>query len=147
MRAGFGEEHGRLSRGVSTADDDDLLARAKLCLHRGGAIVDPGALEVGQTREVRFAILRAGRDDDGARRDPLTTVNLDRIRTPLARQLRGAFRDEKVGAELLRLCEGARRELLTGDAVRKAEIVLDARTGNGLAPCGGGFDDERVESF
>ena len=42
-------------------------------------------------------------------------------------------RDQHLGAEFLRLVEGAAGERLPGDAGRKAEVVLDARAGAGLA--------------
>ena len=51
-----------------------------------------------------------------------------------------------LGAEFLRLHEGACRQRLPGDAGRKAEIVLDARAGAGLSAIGAAVehDDARA---
>ena len=44
----------------------------------------------------------------------------------------GAARQAVLGAELLRLAEGAAGQRGAGDAGRKAEVVLDPRRGPGL---------------
>ena len=55
----------------------------------------------------------------------------------------GLGRDGEPGAELLRLEQRPLRELGAGDARREAEVVLDPRRGPGLAPGGGGVEDDR----
>ena len=56
-------------------------------------------------------IFRAGRNDDGARRDVSAAVKPDTIRLSLAHEAAGGFRNHDVSPELLRLRIRARRQL------------------------------------
>ena len=104
-------EHRSLTGGVATADDDDLLALAELRLHRRCAVVHARAFELREVVERRLAILGAGSDDHRARRDAPTILHLHGVRRSIAGQLRGAFRDHDLRAELLGLRVGTSREL------------------------------------
>ena len=64
---------------------------------------------------------------------PRTVVDLNGVGLAVAGEPFRAFRDHDLGAEFLRLCVGAPRELLTGNAGRKAQIVLDFRARSGLS--------------
>ena len=108
---GLREKHRRLTGGVATADDDDLLAHAQLRLHLRRAVVHARAFELREVIERRLAVLGAGGDDQRARRDARPVVHLHGVRRPIAGQLRGAFRDHDLGAELLGLRVRASREL------------------------------------
>ena len=55
--------------------------------------------------------------------------------------------DQDLGAEPAGLAERAAAELVAGDAVREAEVVLDARRGLGLAAGGLALDDERAQAL
>jgi hypothetical protein len=55
-----------------------------------------------------------------------SAVDLHSVRLPIARQPGGTFGDHHLRAELLRLRIGARREVQSGNAGRKPEIVFDA---------------------
>src|SRR5437016_5022710 len=50
-------------------------------------------------------------------------------------------------AEANRLHRGARYELITGDALRKAHVVLDERAGTRLAPRGNRVEGDGIESL
>ena len=56
-------------------------------------------------------------------------------------------RDGDLGAELLRLGEGAAGQRLAGNAGGKAEIVLDARRGAGLAADGALIEHDHRQAF
>ena len=62
-------------------------------------------------------------------------------------QARDLARRVQAGAEPLRLDRGTRRELFAGDAVREADVVLDARAGTGLSTGGDRVERHGVESF
>jgi len=66
MPAAASQKNGGLAGRISPADDDDFLVFAKLGLEMSGRVIDAGADEVRQVRQRRFAIFRAGGDDDGA---------------------------------------------------------------------------------
>src|SRR5205085_5828655 len=76
------------------------------------------------------SIARAACDDHGTGAQPASIGERQRqlavpprARAVERRRLRG---NQDLGAELLRLHEGAARERLTGDSRREAEVVLDA---------------------
>src|SRR4029434_4158778 len=58
-----------------------------------------------------------------------------------------AFRDDELSAELLRLRVGAPREVLTRDAHRKTEVVLDLGARARLAARRARLQDQNVESL
>ena len=103
----------------------DLLAAAELGLHRGRRVVDAGALEAREVRQVELAVARAGVDHDRACPDRLAAVERQGVRRSLAVQPGDEPRDGEPGAELLRLRLRPAGERLAGDAGREAEIVLD----------------------
>src|SRR3970282_711375 len=89
-----GEKDRRLPRRVAATDHGDLLVLAELRLHEGGAIVDAGAFELSETREVRLTVLRPGRNDDGASGDPLPAVDLNGVGLSLASEAGGGLLDD-----------------------------------------------------
>ncbi len=150
--------HHGLTGGVAGADQRHLLAGAELRLERRGPVVDARAFEVVEVREVEAAVAGAARDHRRrARAHPLLRGE---IATETARrrgrsehsQAHDLVRDRHLGAELLRLIEGARHERHAADPGRKAEVVLDPRRRARLAaerarvehddrePFGGGVD-------
>src|SRR5579862_6981709 len=117
---------------VAAAHDDDFFALAKLGLDRSGAIVNAVALEAWKVLQRRLPVARAACNDDGARLDGATVVQVDAVRAAVTVDSCNTVR-EQLRAELFCLRVGARRELPSGDAGRKTEIVFDARAGSGLA--------------
>ena len=91
--------------------------------------------------------MSAGGNDYRTRRHSRAFVNPDRVRSSIAGELRGASGHEHLGAELLRLREGASGELLAGDAGRKAEIVLDPRAGSCLPARRIRLDHQHIEAL
>src|SRR5437588_12763345 len=141
------EKHRRLTSRVPSTDDDHLLAFAELRFHRRCEVVDAGSIELAEVLDWQSAIFRAGSDDDGSSGDASSVLDLHRVRPCVAAQMRGAFGDDHLYAEFLSLSERTRRELLTGDAGRKAEIVLDAHAGAGLSARRVCFDHQHIETF
>ena len=74
-------------------------------------------------------------------------VDLHRVRLSRAGELGCASRDGDLGAELLRLRVGARRQLLARDAGREAQIVFDPRTGTRLSARRHRLEHQHVEAF
>ena len=107
------QEHRRLAGGISTADDDHLVAAAQLCLDRRRGVVDTAAFEFRQSIERRFPVFGAGGDDDGSRAHARPAIESDSVRLITALQLRRCPRHRHLRAKLLRLRVGAGRQLLS----------------------------------
>ena len=101
---------------------------------------DTLALEPIQARYGQPAVPRTGRDHDGPGACTTTVGTPDDVRPVLALQRGRLDRDTEPGTELSALDNRPLSQLTTGDAARKAEIVLDA---GGCAGLGAGRD--RVE--
>ncbi len=129
------QKHRGLAGGIAAADQHDLLFRAQPRLDRGGPVPDAAAFEFFQVFDLGPPIARAARHHDGARAQRVAAIECQRegaIR-PRAIERPHADRDHDIGAELLRLAEGAARQRLPRDPRREAEIILDPRAGAGLA--------------
>src|SRR6266568_7319788 len=113
----------RLARGVSCANDRNLLPCAEPRLDRRSPVVDAGALVRGEVRNVEPAVAGAAGDDDGTRHHPLSVRQAQVVapapRHSLAPQAHDLVRDSHLGAELLRLVEGARHQGKAADAGRE----------------------------
>ena len=100
--------------------------------------------------DLRAPVARAARHHDGARAQRLAAIELQAEGAVAARAQSSALtldRDHDVGAEFLRLVEGARGQRLAGNAGRKTEIVLDPRAGAGLAAEGARIEHRDREAF
>jgi hypothetical protein len=97
------------------------------------------------------AIARARGDHNRARLHRLPVVDLDAQRLAAvgaaAVEPHRPERDGDLGAELLRLVEGAAGKRLAGDAGREAEIILDARRSAGLAAEGALVEHDHRQAF
>ncbi len=120
------EEDGRLSGGVATSDDGDLLPLAQLRLDVGGAVHDTRALESRELGEDRLPIPRAAGDDDGPRAHDLAARQAHLVGPRRAVQTDRPPADGHLRAELLALHERPPGQVLAGDAGGEPEIVLDA---------------------
>src|SRR5690606_2474453 len=76
-----------------------------------------------------------------------SAVDLHPIRAPIAQKADRATRDEHLRTESLRLGERARRQLLSADPGREAQVVLDAGAGARLATRRPGLDHEHLQPF
>ena len=75
---GLGQEHSSLSGGVASTDDYNILVFAELRFDVRRAVINSLAFELLEIGEMRLVVLRAGGDDDGARRQllPLSRTTL-----------------------------------------------------------------------
>src|SRR5262249_59924250 len=99
------------------------MRRARLAACR--SIVDAFANEAVEAVDREAAPGDARGENDRARPDDITPIekNLSRLRI----DARDGARDQNLRPQSARLLQGPARELIAGDAVRKAEIVLDPR--------------------
>src|SRR5256885_14525942 len=97
----------------------------------------------------QLPIFDTGGDDDGACEQRVTVPAIEQHAEglPVATESHRALRDQHAGAEFLRLIVGARGQLLTRNAEREAEVVLDPGAGAGLTARRVRFDDDGVQSF
>src|SRR5215470_18231054 len=112
-----------------------------------GAVIDPLSFEFGAVGNVGLVVLRAGGNHHGTRGKRRPVVEDDFVRTAIAIEARDAVRDHHLGTEFFGLRDGARGELLPGQASRKPKIVFYLRARRGLPAGKLGLDYERVETF
>src|SRR4051812_2775481 len=144
---GLGEVHRGLSGGIAAANHDNLFVAAELRLDEGGAVVNAFALELREVGHTDLVVRSASRNYDGSRGDCAGAIYFYDIRLAFAAQFHGRLCNCDLGAKFLRLRVRASRELLSGDAGRKAEVVLDPRTGTSLSAGSIRLQDNHVESL
>src|SRR6476469_4745192 len=120
-----GEEEGRLAGRIAGADDVDVEAVGAGCLAAGSAVVDALAHQRIDAGAGEVAPGHARSQDDRAAAQLVASVELDGPRARI--ELGDRARDQDLCAEAARLLQRALAELVTRDAGREAEVVLDAR--------------------
>ena len=135
----------RLAGRVAGADDVDVEA-----MHARGVALR-GTVEHALPDEAVEPLDRepppadTARKDDRARREDVTRLEAHPTRSRV--DLRDRLGHEDLCAEALRLLERAGRELVAGDAVREAEVVLDPGRRAGLATWRLALDHEHAQPF
>ena len=118
----IGEEHRRLPRRVTAADQDHFFAEAQASLNRRGPVPHASSLEIRQSFDLRAAVTRASRDHHRTCMQNDAIVHRERKGAVLARtveRLYFAWYDH-FGTKLLRLQKRSRRQCLSGNASREA---------------------------
>src|ERR1017187_3118362 len=118
------EEKRRLPSRVSSAHDGDLRVAAKLGLHRGRAIVDPGAFELSDVGYIQLAIWAPGRHNHAPALHRSSIVQFDRVGRTGAFDPTGGSRDRNLRAELLRLHERAVSQVLPRNTGWEPEVIF-----------------------
>ena len=97
----------------------------------------------------RMAISCAARDHDRSGLNAIAVLQFHDERPIRARAIErpDGDRDHDVGAEFLRLNEGARGQRLAGDSGRKAEVVFDPGAGPGLPAVGASVENRDRQAF
>ncbi len=139
-----GEEDGRLPGRVAAAHEDHLAALHRRCLRARRAVEDarPDATRRGR----RPAARGRRRRSPGSRRERQIERPPSRVtvwHSLVRRDRLDAARDDDLGAEALRLLGRPAREVVSGHAVGKAQVVLDPRRGAGLAAGRLALDEQR----
>jgi hypothetical protein len=148
LRRVVGEEDGGLAGGVSAADDEDLLADDVDGLIARGAVEHTAALELIHAFGVKSAPVHAGGQHDDAGGDAVAAVELHAVLVVLdGLQLLNAAGHHDLRAEAAGLLERALAQVIAGDAVGKAEVVLDPRGGAGLTPYSGLLQHQDLQAF
>ena len=132
---------------VAAADDRDAGRAAALGLGRAGGVEDADALVGLEVGDRQAAVLGAGGQHDGARRDLLPAVEPHDVAVAAGLEREGAVRRGHARAELARLRDGARGQLPAADARREAEVVLDPPREARLPAEHRALDHERVEAL
>ena len=139
---------GRLPGRVGGAHDVDLAVLAGGRLGQRGAVEDAPADEVVQARRVQPAVGDAGGQDHRVRGDLAAVLEPDHPRLPsTAPGWVTLARGQQLGAELQRLPARPVGELLAGDAVGEAQVVLDPGALARLPAGGVRLDQHGVEPF
>ena len=146
-RAAARQPDRRLSRRVAAADDPDPRRSAPLRLGRARSVEDADALVVLEVVDRQPAVVRAGGEHDGARRDLSVVLQPDDVAIGSRLERERPVRRRGSSVELPRLGHRAARELGAGDAGREAEVVLDAPGGPRLTAEHGALDHERVKAL
>ncbi len=129
----LGEVDGGLPGGVPASDHQygRPIAHARLEVGRG--VVDAGALEALEVLDGQPLVGRSGGDDHRSRRDLAAVPQDDHAEARLGPQAHDFARSVEASAESHRLDGGSPGEVATGDAIRKAGVVLDSRARPRLA--------------
>jgi len=147
----LGEEDGRLAGGVAAAHQGHLGAAAHARLQRGRPVPDAAAFELVQPGHGGAAVARAGGDHHraGAQAPAVGEqhAQLARVFLRAAVQRRHRRRDQGLGAELLGLHIGPPGQGLARDAGGKAQVVLDAGAGAGLAAEGAPVQHQHLQAL
>ncbi len=98
-----------MAGGVAAADQNDVFVAAHARLDRGNPIPHAAALEFFEMRDLGPAIACTGGDHHGRRLDPPAIRQFHGQGPPVAIEPRDLAGDHHLGAELLRLYEGATR--------------------------------------
>ncbi len=139
--------HGALAGRVSSADDHDAAAAERRRFRRGGAVIHarPGVLGDARSRVLAIGHSRRGEHGPG---DQLASVGERKLLVPTVdRDSRHLERHEELGAQPLRLRQGAARQIGAADAVREPQVVFDARARSGLSARAVPIQEKRAESF
>ena len=102
-RAAAGEPDGGLAGGVAAADDADARGAAELRLGRPGGVEDAHALELREPVDREAPVLRAGREQDGARGDLVVLFEAHEWRPSPGFERERAVGRRGAGVELARL--------------------------------------------
>src|SRR6476646_5783999 len=122
------EIHRSLTRRVPAADHEHTPIAKRRRFGRGGAVIDASARVLENASGWQFTVDHAGRRQQRSRHDVTTVGDGDALVSRVDRNSGGFNWKYNLGAEPLRLPEGAPRQILSAEAVRKAKIVLDPRT-------------------
>src|SRR4029077_13716050 len=108
------------------AYENDLFAGAESRFDRRGPVPNPAALEASDIGDNRMPVSCAAGDDNRASLNAFAAIRFEDERAVGARAAErlDGDRDHDVGAEFLRLHEGAGSERLAAYAGRKAKVVL-----------------------
>ena len=142
-----GQEHRGLTSRIPTADDHHRVAGAELCLGLGCRVVDAAHLELLEPWHLESPVLGSGRDHHRTAPGDFARRELDRVLASVACQAHRCRRGGEADAELDRLQPGPLRELASGDAGGKAEVVLDPGRGPCLTTGGDCLDRLGVEAL
>ncbi len=108
--------HRRLSGRVPTADDEDASAAERRRLRRRRAVVDAGARVRRHARRRMLAVLHAGCGQHGPRDDLAAVAERQLLVSRVDGDAGDLERHEQLGAEPLRLRDGAPRQFAAADA-------------------------------
>ena len=142
-----GEEDRRLTGRVAAADEDDVAALHRCRLGAGRSVEDPDAGERVEPVGIERAVGDAARQDQRAGPERAAAVELHRVAVAGRRDALDAARHDDLGSQPHRLLAGARGEVVTGDAARKAEVVLDARRCARLSPGRLALDEQGAQAL
>src|SRR5580700_4843702 len=135
-----------LAGGVCAADDVDIFILAGCSLNKGGAVVNATSREAFSAGYIELAVMNTEGKQHYVGGDFTTVGELDNAVLAFSAQACGALGDE-LRAESRGLDMGAATEVGSGDARRKAKVVLDARAGASLSAGCDGLNDQGAKAF
>lgn len=139
------EQQRRLSRGVATIEDEDLLVATGGGLGARGSLVNSRAHEQRAPRSLEPPEADAKREQDRARRKLGPVIERHETIHTLGAQPCRLARDDDLDAKSLRLLDGVPRQIASAQRVGKAGIALDAHAETRLATRDFLLDDDRSE--
>ena len=141
----IGEVQRGLASRVAGADEEHVLPVRRRGFAARRAVVDALADEAVEAFDDQPSPRHAGGHDDAARAHMLAAVENHLARRRV--HALDASRDEDFSAQPARLLQRAAGQFVAGYAVRKAQVVLDARRGAGLPAGCFALDDQRAQAL
>ena len=141
------EIDGALSRRIARPDDRDFGIAAELRLHRCRAIIDSAPFIGFDALDRQALILRAARDDRGARAQFASVGQSQAIGIAVALDRGGPHRRHEPCAEFLCLHRRPPRQLVARNAGREAQVIFDLRRSSCLPARRQRIDRDHVEAF
>ncbi len=142
-----GEVHRSLAGGVSAADDENAPAAERRSFGGRGTVVDARARVLRHAGSRMLAIEHARRGEHGSRHELASVGEREPLVPAVDRDARHLERREELGAEPLRLRDGAARQVAAADTVGEPEVVFDARARPRLSARAVAVEQERPQPF
>ena len=144
-----GKKHRALAGRIAAADQNDLFACAQARLDLRRPVPDPATLEARDVGDRRTPVSCAARDHDRPGLNAIAAVKFEDERAIFARAIQRPDPDgnHHVGAEFLRLNEGAGSQRLAAYPGGKAKVVFDPGAGSGLPAVSAGVENRHRQSF
>ena len=137
--------HGRLARGITGADEEDVLTHERRRLRRRRAVEHAFPQQGVEPLDLQAMVRDAGGDEDGPGPDRDVSLEGDDPFVAVEGETGDLSHDQELGAERDRLVLRPRCQVRSADAAREPEIVPDHRARPRLPARRLRFDDQRAQ--
>src|SRR5580704_7699877 len=142
-----GKVHRGLAGGICTANDVDNFALTRERLRGATAVVDPGALQLVDSRSFQAPPLHTGCEQQCMTRDLASIGQLDDSIGTFGTDAHGFLRCQDLDSKTLSLHDSASRKVTSAQPAWKSQIVFNARAHSCLSAGSFALDHHRLQAF